>query len=100
MRTVSSPPVNGCGGGDGGDCGISFSKDHGSRGVGRPHSVGRRIALGRLVAGWVRWQRQLQYPPLGFKNKSTVAIRYFRRRTHLSVGDEMVSVIFIARFSS
>lgn len=52
------------------------------------------------VAGWVRWQRQLQYPPLGFKNKSTVAIRYFRRITHLSVGDETVSVIFIARFSS
>lgn len=49
MRTVSSPPVNGRGGGDGGDCGISRAKDHGSRGVGRPHSVGRRIALGRWV---------------------------------------------------
>jgi hypothetical protein len=35
MRTVSSPPVNICGGGDGGDCGISRAKDHGSGGVGR-----------------------------------------------------------------
>lgn len=43
MRTVSSPPVNGRGGGDGGDCGISRAEDHGSRGV------GRRIALGRWM---------------------------------------------------